>query len=345
MARIGMNPARDRLSGYRPARVTAVVLVYIPYLSGYFQHRLEVLKVSLASLLRHTQTSYDLLVFDNGSCAEVKTYLEALFESGKVDFLVRSKENIGKIGAFKVMFAAAPGELIAYADDDIFYYPGWLTAHLEIIDAFPGVGMVSGCALRTLYDHGTSSNLELAQRDARVNLIQGQNIPRQWEIDWAVSYGRDVEAHLEKLEQMEDIQLELNRLKVYAVANHNQFVAPKQALLESLPEEWSGRLMGQMDDLDVAIDEAGYLRLSTLERTTRHMGNLIDESMKVDLERYDLASITKPSSALTPSRHWSSRLLRWKPLRWFLQGVYNRLFWLLSEERGSWRGEGDTRRS
>lgn len=345
MARVGMNPARDRISSYKPAGVTVVVLVYVPYLSGYFQHRLEVLKVSLASLFRHTNVPYDLLVFDNGSCDEVKTYLRSLFESGRINYLISSKENVGKIGAFKVMFAAAPGELIAYADDDIFYYPGWLHAHLKIVDAFPQVGMVSGCALRTLYDHGISSNLKFAERELRATLIRGQNIPRQWEIDWAVSYGREVEDHLEKLDQMQDIQLEMSGMKVYAVANHNQFVAPKRVLLEFLPETWSGRLMGQMDDLDAAVDEGGYLRLSTLERTTRHMGNLIDESMASDLKRYDLASISRLRPSPASPRGWSSRLLRWRPLRWFLQGLYNRLFWLLSEERGSWRGKGKTQGS
>lgn len=344
MARVGMNPARDRVSEYQPARVTAVVIVYVPYLSGYFQHRLEVLKVSLASLFKHTEAQYDLLVLDNGSCDEVKAYLRGLLEAGGVHYLIESNENIGKIGAFKLAFGAAPGELIAYADDDIFYYPGWLMAHLEIIDAFPQIGMVSGCALRTLYDHGISSNLAFAEWHESVKMIRGQNIPQEWEVDWAVSYGRDVEAHLDRLEQMEDIQLELDGLKVYAVANHNQFVAPKQVMLQSLPKEWSGRLMGQMDELDVAVDEGGYLRLSTLERTTRHIGNMLDANMLEELQRYDV-SISTAAKPHTASRsRWSHRLLRWRPIRWLLQGIYNRLFWLLSGERGGWRGEGRSTR-
>jgi glycosyltransferase involved in cell wall biosynthesis len=342
VARIGMNPARDRVSEYRPARVTVAILVYVPYLSGYFQQRLEVLKVSLASLFKHTNPPYDLLIFDNGSCREVKSYLQALFEAGRIDYLVSSKENIGKIGAFRVMFGAVPGELIAYADDDIFYYPGWLEAHLEIVDRFPRVGMVSGCALRTLYDHGISSNLAFTEQNPSVRVIHGQNIPQKWEVDWAVSYGRDVDAHLERLERMEDIQFELDGLTVYAVANHNQFVAPKGVMRQSLPEEWSGRLMGQMDELDVAVDEGGYLRLSTLERTTRHIGNLIDANMLDELKDYSISISMKPAPRTTSTGSWSRTLLRWRPVRWFLQGIYNRLFWLLSGERGKWRGDGSS---
>jgi len=290
------------------------------------------------SILKHTEKPYDLFVFDNGSCPEVKRYLRGLMEAGSIQYLFAAGENVGKIGAFKIMFEAIPGELIAYADDDIFFYPDWLPAHLELIDGYPRVGMVSGCAVRTLYDHGISSNLELARQDSEVQLFRGQNIPETREIDWAESYGRDVEAHLKALKEMEDIQIERRGLRAFAVANHNQFVTLKTVINQFIPHEWSGRLMGLMNELDVAVDEGGYLRLSTLERTTRHMGNIVSPSLAEEASRLGLS--------LQPTRIHSvgwdrpsiiKRLIHWRPLRWFLHGLYNRLFWLLSEQKGGWR--------
>jgi glycosyltransferase involved in cell wall biosynthesis len=346
MTRIGMNPARNRLTDYRPARVTVAVLVYIPYLSGYFEHRLEVLKLCLMSIQKHTDIPYDLFIFNNGSCAEVQTYLRDLQEAGTVRYLLTSSDNVGKIGAFKIMFEAVPGTVIAYSDDDIFYYPGWLSAHLELLDGFPNMGMVSGCAVRTLFDHGTSSNLELARKEADVHIIRGQNIPECWEVDWAESYGRDVEAHRKALLKMEDIQIEGFGLRAFAVANHNQFVAYKSVITKFIPDEWSGRLMGQMNELDVAVDEGGYLRLSTLERTTRHMGNTISISMAEEAERLGLMmEATQMRQFVAENRGLLKRLLRWKPIRWLLQGLYNRLFWLLSEQTGGWLEEGRSERS
>ena len=70
-----MNPARHRVSDYTPARVTVAMLVYLPHLTGYFKHRFDVVKLSVASLLNNTSLDNDLLVFDNGSCEEVKTWL------------------------------------------------------------------------------------------------------------------------------------------------------------------------------------------------------------------------------------------------------------------------------
>jgi len=286
MARVGINPARNRITAYRPSRVTVAMLVYVPYLEGYFHDRLEVLKLSLASLIKHTDTPYDLMVMDNGSCAEAKAYLKSLQDVGALRYLLTAHENIGKVGALKILFRAAPGEIIAYSDDDIFFYPGWLQAHLRLLDAYPKVGMVSGCAVRSLFDHGTSANLAFAQADPEVTLTRGQRIPEKWEIEWAESYGRDPIAHREALRSMEDLTLAYRGLEAFAIANHNQFVTPRDVILKSLPESWSGRLMGEMNELDNAVADGGYLRLSTIERTTKHVGNTVSPAMAEEAARF-----------------------------------------------------------
>jgi glycosyltransferase involved in cell wall biosynthesis len=322
--------------------VTVAVLVYLPYLQGYWEHRLDVLRLSLASLIHHTTAPYDLLVFDNGSCAEAKQFLRELQEQGAIRYLISAHENIGKAGALKIIFAAAPGEVVAYSDDDIFFYPGWLEAHLQLLDTYPSVGMVSGCAVRTLFDHGTKSNLRLAETNAEVSLTRGKRIPLEWETEWAESYGRDVAEHRRALETMEDLSLEYRGLEAFAIANHNQFVTPKTVILRALPEAWSGRLMGEMNELDNAVDGLGFLRLSTIERTTKHIGNLVSPTMADEARCYAirLDRIT-PSSLGLPRPGVRTRLLRLKPVRFILQGLYNRLFWVLSDQSGSWLKTGD----
>ncbi len=143
--RVGKAPTRLQKIEYRPARVTICVLVFIPEEFGYYQQRLDILKVCLASIVNNTPPkTYDLLVFDNGSCREVVDYLRSLHEQRIVQYLFLSRSNIGVANAQKIMLHAAPGEIIAYSDDDVFFHPGWLEAHLEILETFPRVGMVSG---------------------------------------------------------------------------------------------------------------------------------------------------------------------------------------------------------
>jgi glycosyltransferase involved in cell wall biosynthesis len=341
MARVGINPARNRVTAYRPSRVTVTMLVYVPYQEGYFRDRLEVLKLSLASLIRHTDAPYDLMVMDNGSCAEAKAFLTSLQDMGALRYLITAQENIGKIGALKVLFRAAPGEVIAYSDDDIFFYPGWLQEHLRLLDGYPRVGMVSGCAVRTLFDHGTSANLAFAESNREVILTRGQRIPELWEVEWAESYGRDPVAHREALRTMQDMTFSYRGLDAFAIANHNQFVTPKDVVLKYLPETWSGRLMGEMNELDNAVADGGYLRLSTIERTTKHIGNTVSRAMAEEAARLSVETSHVNARSLGLRRpSWRDCLLAWKPVRWLLQGIYNRLFWILSRQSGEWYRPG-----
>ena len=144
MARIGINPSRGKTLDFSPARTTVAVLVYAPYQAGYFQHRLDVTRMTIESILTNTHEAYDLLVFDNGSCPEMVAYLQSLYEQGAIDYLLLSKQNIGKLNALRMIVDTAPGEIVAYTDDDVFHLPGWLGEHLKIIDTFPNVETVTG---------------------------------------------------------------------------------------------------------------------------------------------------------------------------------------------------------
>lgn len=332
MARIGMNPARGHTTDYRPARVTVAVLVYVPHLVGYFKERLEVLKLCLGSILENTDQPYDLLVFNNGSCEDVTDYLEGLRRRGDIRYLLSASLNLGKIGAFQILFRAAPGEIVAYCDDDIYHYPGWLGAHLEILDTYPNVGAVSGCPVRSLFEEERiSSNLRFADSDREVVVRRGDFIPEEWVRDWAESYGREMTAVEQENAGKEDILFEYRGVRAYAMANHNQFVAPKAVIARCLPSIWSGRLMGEMRELDIAVNQAGYLRLSTCERTTQHMGNRVSPSLAglVAGGKVALARQTSPAGQLANVRH---RFLRARLVRWFLLGVYSRLFRLLNPQ-------------
>ena len=332
LPRVGMNPSRGKFTDYKPARVTAAVLVHIPHFEGYYEHRMQVLKVCLGSLMEHTDLPFDLLVFDNGSCGEVRQYLNHLLGAGEIQYLIHSDINVGKIGAFQILFRAAPGEVVAYADDDIFFYPGWLQAHLRVLDAFPCVGMVTGCAVRTLFnEERISRNLEFAASNPEARLERGRFIEDDWMRDWAESYGRDFEAVQEETESVEDLIIEFQGLRAFAMANHNQFVAPKEAILACLPKEWSGRLMGEMDQLDVAVNHAGYLRLATEQRTTQHLGNLVSPGMAARLG-IALQTTSEGTYRSGSARRWRRRFLRSRPVRWFLLGLYSRLFDLLNPQ-------------
>lgn len=117
MPRIGINPNRGQKSEYRPSRITLAMLTYLPNQAGYFAERLAVTRLSLESLIAHTPQPHDLIVFDNGSCPELVSYLCHLRDQGLINYLILSGSNIGKISALQVIFRTSPGEIVAYSDD------------------------------------------------------------------------------------------------------------------------------------------------------------------------------------------------------------------------------------
>ncbi len=109
--RKGQNPAKFVKDVARPERITVALLNYIPFLSGFYAETLDVLKVSLESMRKDAGLPFDLMVFDNGSCAEVRDFLIQEKEEGRIQYLILSEKNMGNGGAWNVMLAGAPASI------------------------------------------------------------------------------------------------------------------------------------------------------------------------------------------------------------------------------------------
>ena len=327
MPRIGMNPARGKKSAYQPARVTVAVLTYLPHLAGYFQNRLEVTRVCLQSILTNTSTPYDLIVFDNGSCTEAVEMLKQMRLAGQIDFLLLSAQNIGKMGALKMIFSSAPGEVVAYSDDDVFFLPGWLDRHLEVMDTYPDVGVVTGMYIKPHMKEGVNSVLRFCERED-VYVEKGNLVDRELEQHYIEQTGRTWERYLEEIHGLQDIRLTYKGVQTFASAGHYQMTVRKEVMLKALPDDWSGNLMGQMRDLDVAIDELGLLRLCTTPPTIRLLGNQIDEKSASLIRQYDVD--VRAVSGIKSASGWKKKLSRHPLVQKVAYFFYERLFKIIN---------------
>jgi len=319
MARIGQNPAKSIKSVVQPQLVTVAIVNYIPFLSGFYTQSLNILKLCLDSIWKHTNYPYDLLVFDNGSCSEVRDFLVEARSQGKIQYLVLSEMNIGKAGAWNFIFGAAPGDFIAYADNDVYFYPGWLKPQIDVLKTFPNAGMVTGMPLWSPEEFSTST-IQWAEERSDVRLERGKFLP--WEEYWrhARSLGMDEAKARDGFENCEDICLIKGDKRYYVGAAHFQFVARKE-ILQTVSPIPSRRPMGEVRLLDVALNDKNYLRLSIAEkRWVRHMGNTIDSEF--DLKDTTLHSKLRKSSSRTI---WNFKLVR-KILYWLYQNIFEILF-------------------
>ncbi len=336
--RKGQNPAKFAKTVAKPERITVAVLNYIPFLSGFYAEGLDVLKVSLESMRQDPGLPFDLLVFDNGSCPEVRDWLIAEKEAGRIQYLLLSEKNLGKGGAWNIVLAGAPGEIVAYSDSDILYYPGWLARSVELLETFPKVGMVTARPFRTNPDYHTSTR-EWAQQNAA--LEEGQFIP--WETFWEFnrSLGQDEAENRKVYAETKDYRVSLRAsvpqrakqspvdeqtaslslavtpgaVTAFAGASHWQFVAYKSTLAQFLPFDMD-KPMGQVKQLDQRMNASGYLRLMVSDPLVMNLSNTTDYVKGVYAKGQP--AIQRPGLI--------KRLVQFAPIKKALLAVYDQIF-------------------
>jgi len=279
--RVGHNPARFVEKVAQPANVTVTVVNSIPFISGYYEQSLDVLKTCINSIQENSLEPHDLMIFDNHSCREVQEYLRESYEQGIIQYLVLSDKNIGKIGAWNFMFGAAQGEYVAFADGDILFRPGWLKATLELFETFPNVGMVTARPYRASQKY-SEATFEWARQQGNGVLEEGGFV--DWETAWEHwrSIGVSEDQAREDYSKGRDYRLTYQNKTAYIGASHFQFMARRELLRKIIPLPSEQPMRGERE-LDITINKMGYLRLTTPEPYVVHMGNRI--SLPVTLER------------------------------------------------------------
>jgi len=277
--RVGNNPNRELVvDGYAP--IVLAVITYLPNQEGYHEGRLNVIKACLESMRANAgDHNYQILVWDNGSCDKLLYWLKRSYQP---DFLV-SGRNMGKINArASIVRMFSPDTAVGVSDDDMFYYPGWLDAHIEVLNTYPNVGTVSGWPVRTQFRFGCRRTIEWGQRFAS-KFEQGRFISEQEDEDFCISIGRDYKWHVGYTKDDIDTKLTFRDVETYATGHHCQLMGFAEVL--SKVTRYDNHALREERTFEQAIDNAGYLRLTTYKRYTRHIGNVLDKELEVEWQK------------------------------------------------------------
>lgn len=335
--RAGSHPLKKQGKLEPPKDITIQMVTFIPFLSGYFEQSLDVLKLSLESLWENTLQPYELMIFDNGSCSEVRDYLLEQQELHKIQFLYLSDENVGLPGAWNALFAAAPGKIIAYSDSDIFFYPGWLEACVELLTTYPNVGMVTGIPVRNPPKFN-SRTIQWAEATPEVKLQRGHIM--DWEIFWAHTRSLGIQEPEARQKYTdpgeEDFFMTYRGLPAAAGAGHFQYVSYRSTLQKVLPFPYI-MPMGNERYLDEKINDLGFLRLTTTKMCVRHIGNRLPpdgELPPVKVQGRAVADSTNQALGKSvQGKRLTHRILDIPFIRRILLGFYNRIFRLYYDRK------------
>lgn len=283
MSRVGTNPMRHVILNRRPDVVIAAIVHLPDITSAYHKMRMEVVRLCLESMRKHVERDVEILVWDNGSCDEMRIWLATHY---RPDHLILSK-NIGKVSArTAILRMFHPETIVGISDDDMFFYPGWLKPQMKLLTKYPNVGIVSGYPVVTQFRWGCRKTIKFADEHPEITVKYGKFIPENYDRDFCSSIGRDYGFQVRYTEK--DIQAKAHHRghEAYLTGHHCQFICYAGRILPFAV--WDNLPMADEKPFDNAIDEAGLLRLTTTERFTRHIGNVIDEDIKAEAERYGL---------------------------------------------------------
>jgi glycosyltransferase involved in cell wall biosynthesis len=274
------NPYKKPYPVPAPPDISVCVLTHF-LATPYHRFRRNVVELCIDTMLAGVKgLNYELIIWDNGSTAD---FSEGLREHYKPHVMVMSP-NIGVHSAQLSLAHIARGQILCYTDDDVFFYPGWFAQQKRILETYPNVGVVSGSPQRTAFRWGIESNKKwIASKPEGLTVKRGKLMPDNYDTDYAENLGINVQFQKERTAQDNDILLEYGGVSAWAHAHHMQYMGYREHILPVLKP--SVYLIDNGHDFDGWIDDAGWLRLTTYERSCRHIGNEIDGSIMIDAKK------------------------------------------------------------
>ncbi|NCP20931.1 MAG: glycosyltransferase family 2 protein [Zetaproteobacteria bacterium] len=303
--RIGNNPQKmdfkvDMLSNHR-----IVMVIFIPELIGYYISMLEVIKVSINSLINSIPTTSKITLVDNGSCKVVQDYLIGLFESKKIDSLQLFNQNIGKIDALIGAARASREPIITLTDCDILFKQNWVYETINIFNGFKNVASVSPIPSRGFNYFTYSTKEAILKKELKLKF---ESIQENFNY-----YNRFLESINWKKEDNKDVLwgvVESNSVNAIVGSDHQIVTVRRDVLFNNTPKEPSFIKVGSKSEenyVDFAIDSSGGLRLSTYNFHAFHMGNKLESWMLDETDTHFVAVKKSPVLQLTPSISYISK--------------------------------------
>jgi hypothetical protein len=322
--RIGFNPQKDKEQQPSDFFHQVVIPVYIPNQEGYFKDSFDILKLCLNSLFKTSHKRTYFTIVNNGSCNEVRVYLDDLFQNGKIHEVIHTT-NIGYINAMLKGITGQQFPFITNTDADVLFLENWQEATYEVFEVFPKTGAVSPTPnskmLKFLtgnifFDNGTTKKVRFSKvRNPQAMVSFANSIDNQKLF---------ATINLEKY-------LTINKNDCAAVIGASHFVVTYRSdVFDVLDKRYTKFVLGGDSDFifDYPVVKKGYWRLSTVDNYAFHMGNTLEDWMSKqvkDLKENNFVHDKAPQLAKVTSY----TILNWFKIKVFSKILFRKSIWRL----------------
>jgi hypothetical protein len=100
----------------------------------------KLLEVIVPSLMAQSHTDFELIVVDDASSDDSRSYLAEHWPQARV---IANRQNVGVAAAINLGVAAAQGDYVALLNNDLELDPGWLHELVSVLDRHPEAGTAS----------------------------------------------------------------------------------------------------------------------------------------------------------------------------------------------------------
>lgn len=326
--RKGINPEKFKKERNKTFFHRIIVPVFIPDKAiEYYEESAEVFEKCLQSIFQTVNPETTAVtVIDNGLIPELSGLLDGKFKEGRLDKIVKHRDNRGKVNAVLSEAKASYEAFLTITDADVFFFQGWERAVFDIYKNFSKAGVISPIPAQNLTFYKNSSiffdkylrgkinyGKKVSDKDCELFLKGMGNIALHRRNKHKYSWGE------------RQYFIENN---VAAVVGANHFVATYRREIfnnsDLFPEEKFKKGLEEKF-LDEPGDIKGFYRLSTARSFAYHMGNKIEnvefvvpsESHESTVNSFFFRSIGKAETSSFP--WWLRKLFlrtlkKWKNL-------------------------------
>lgn len=275
--RIGFNPHKDKILETSEYIHQVIIPVYIPNGDGYFKDSFKILKLCLDSLFATIHPKTFITIVNNGSGSTIKDYLNELYLDDKIHEVIHT-ENIGKLNAILKGLAGNAIKLVTISDSDVMFLPNWQRETTKIFKEIPKAGVVGIVPQFKMYEANCGNVIfdNLFNKNLKFIPVKNPNALIRFydSIGWDRTYNQNYLAF--------NLGLEMNpNLKVLIGSGH--FVATYKKDIFNEITTFIGHKLGGGSEayLDIAPLKKGYWRLTTQDNLAYHMGNTLEDWMRI----------------------------------------------------------------